>query len=40
MVYFSAWDVFNFAVLKGTVARDFRPSVFFINQPHILYISD
>jgi hypothetical protein len=21
--------------LKGTVARDFRPSVFFINQPHL-----
>jgi hypothetical protein len=22
------------SLLKGTVARDFRPSVFFINQPH------
>jgi hypothetical protein len=26
--------------LKGKVARDFRPSVFFINQPHIRYVSD
>jgi hypothetical protein len=22
-------------VFKGTVTRDFRPSVFFINQPHL-----
>jgi hypothetical protein len=22
-------------MLKGTVARDFRPSVFFINQSHL-----
>jgi hypothetical protein len=31
----TTWLFSNFSVLKGTVARDFWPLVFFTNPPHI-----
>jgi hypothetical protein len=33
--YYTKWQQVNITVFKGTVARDFRPLVFFINQSHL-----